>query len=171
MKFKTFKDILLLKPAITSRNLVTLGLVLLFFGICMASGMKITGVPDVKPGTGFGGIERKNNSVVSPRDVAGEDSIGSDQIEVAPTNRPSSLLTPRERLEASIRESARERNPIRAGESQPAAQAEPQIEQPVRQGVDAPVVEEVREELEGVDENAVSDELSEIEKRLNLKNR
>lgn len=51
------KGLLLVRPAISSRNLTSLALVVLFFGVYIASGGKIDYVPDVEPGSSFGSVK------------------------------------------------------------------------------------------------------------------
>lgn len=55
---KRILGFLLLKPAISSRNLTSLGLVAIFFGVYVAAGGKIQGLPVIEDGSGFGAIEK-----------------------------------------------------------------------------------------------------------------
>ena len=57
MKGKKLLEFLILKPAFSSRNLSSLGLVLLFFIIYWLAGGKVT-IPDVKQGSNFGSVTR-----------------------------------------------------------------------------------------------------------------
>ena len=55
---KRILSFLLLKPAISSRNLTSLGLVGIFFGVYVAAGGKIEGLPAVQEGaSGFGALQ------------------------------------------------------------------------------------------------------------------
>jgi hypothetical protein len=67
---KRILSFLLLKPAISSRNLTSLGLVGIFFGVYVAAGGKIEGLPAVQEGaSGFGAV---HSSAVPPleQDIA-----------------------------------------------------------------------------------------------------
>lgn len=58
MKGKKVLDFLILKPAFTSRNLTSLGLVGIFFLVYILAGGRIT-VPDVKQGANFGSVSQE----------------------------------------------------------------------------------------------------------------
>lgn len=55
-KVKQVVGFLLLKGAFTSRNITSIGLVLLFFGIYVASGGKLASLPNVSSTNQFGGV-------------------------------------------------------------------------------------------------------------------
>jgi hypothetical protein len=56
MRAKKIISFLLLAPAVNKRNLTSLALVAVFFGVYVASGGKVTSLPRVAPGQGFGGL-------------------------------------------------------------------------------------------------------------------
>ncbi len=62
---KRILGFLLLKPAISSRNLTSLGLVGIFFGVYVAAGGKLEGLPAVQTeGGGFGAVHNGAPAVV-----------------------------------------------------------------------------------------------------------
>lgn len=87
MEGRKLRDLLLLKPAISVRNLTSLGLVFLFFGVYVASGGKVTTTPSVKPGGGFGGLEESSQ----PINVRGD--VLPRAVETAPRNNTPSRET------------------------------------------------------------------------------
>lgn len=71
-KGSKIKDFLLFKPAISTRNLTSLALVALFFGVYVASGGKIEVVPKVTSSRStFGGINGYSNRDRSSSDRPG----------------------------------------------------------------------------------------------------
>ncbi len=80
--WRNVKDVLLLKPAITSRNLVTVILVAMMFGVYVASGGAVTTVPHVKPGEGFGTVDRKVESKLNTPDNLAVESENIKESEV-----------------------------------------------------------------------------------------
>lgn len=56
MNGKRVLNFLLLRPAMTTRNLTSLGLVAFFFAVFYLSGGRIAAVPRITPGATFGGI-------------------------------------------------------------------------------------------------------------------
>lgn len=56
-RVKKVLGFLFLKGAMTSRNLTSLGLVALFFGVYVASGGKIAALPNLEASGNFGGIK------------------------------------------------------------------------------------------------------------------
>lgn len=56
MNGKRILNFLLLRPAMTTRNLTSLGLVAFFFAVFYLSGGRIAAIPRVSPGATFGGI-------------------------------------------------------------------------------------------------------------------
>ncbi len=56
MDKRRLRDFLLLKPAVSSRNLTSLLLVAIFFGVYVAAGGKVSTIPEVAPGEGFGTV-------------------------------------------------------------------------------------------------------------------
>ena len=56
MDKRRIRDFLLLKPAVSSRNLTSLLLVAIFFGVYVAAGGKVSTIPEVAPGEGFGTV-------------------------------------------------------------------------------------------------------------------
>ena len=69
MNTKKVLSFLLLKPAFTSRNLTSIALVALFFGVYVAAGGKVSALPKVKQGVGFGAasVERAQEPVAVQR--------------------------------------------------------------------------------------------------------
>ncbi len=57
MDLKNVGNFLLLKPAFSGRNLTSLALVAVFFGVYVAAGGKVSSIPQVEATGGFGGIE------------------------------------------------------------------------------------------------------------------
>ena len=62
MNAKRIMNFLILRPAITTRNLTSLALVGLFFLIYLASGGTISTLPNVSTGEGFGSINTYEDS-------------------------------------------------------------------------------------------------------------
>ncbi len=56
MDGKRVANFLLLRPAFSSRNLTSLALVALFFGVYVAAGGKVSSIPKLQTGNSFGGI-------------------------------------------------------------------------------------------------------------------
>ncbi len=56
-KTKKFLNVLLMGSAVSTRNLTSLALVALFFAIYVAAGGRISSVPKVKSGEGFGSAQ------------------------------------------------------------------------------------------------------------------
>lgn len=60
MRAKKIINFLILRPAFTSRNMSSLGLVALFFALYILAGGKVTWIPDIKAGQGFGTVNRSS---------------------------------------------------------------------------------------------------------------
>ena len=56
-KVKKALGFLMLKPAVSSRNLTSIGLVAAFFGVYLAAGGRIAALPNVQSGDGFGAVK------------------------------------------------------------------------------------------------------------------
>lgn len=101
MNGKKVFSFLVLKPAWSTRNLTSLALVALFFGVYVAAGGKITAVPKVKQGSGFGTINDNSGSL---------DSAASDQHTAAQDDEPidldngKTIARPAERKPLSLEE-------------------------------------------------------------------
>ncbi len=98
MNGKKVLGFLLLKPAFNSRNLTSLALVALFFGVYVASGGKVTSVPKLKAGAGgFGSVTATDSGetldeVVAPGSevVPADDSLSEEA--ALPAKRKRSTL-------------------------------------------------------------------------------
>jgi len=143
---KAITDILLLKPAVSTRNLTSLLLVLAFFGVYVAAGGKIEAVPKPPRGTGFGTIDR-----------------GADSKAVVEPNKEKASTT--RDLAAEAPRGGRTRDSVRQVESE--QDSSRNLERYEREDV----TEEQSDEEFSVDEETEGDELSDIERRLNLLSR
>ncbi len=103
MKAKKVLDFLILRPAFSSRNLTSILLVALFFGVYVLAGGKVT-MPNVKQGQNFGSISKPGapantadaNRVAEPR--AGQ-LVRPAQVEQVPAAKlnppnPQAVSTP-----------------------------------------------------------------------------
>ena len=105
MKGKKLLEFLILKPAFSSRNLSSLGLVLLFFIIYWLAGGKVT-IPDVKQGSNFGSVTRaeRNRQVEQQVERQGErrgESYGSP-VDEAKDAAPMSAQAKQRELEEKM---------------------------------------------------------------------
>jgi len=98
------KDVLLLKPAMTSRNMVTVLLVALMFGVYVASGGKVTTVPQVRPGEGFGTVDRDPAEQALSQQ---QSPAPSAPAEAVPTKRKESREAVRKRLAENLKKDPR----------------------------------------------------------------
>ena len=62
-KAKQVLNFLLLKPAMSSRNLTSIALVALFFGVYVAAGGKISSIPQIDQGSGFGTVKSSTSNI------------------------------------------------------------------------------------------------------------
>ncbi len=75
MTVKKVVEFLLLRPAITKRNLTSLGLVAVFLCVYVAAGGKVTiEPPKIKPGAGFGTVDTGKNAPVVTGDIQADPS-------------------------------------------------------------------------------------------------
>ena len=98
MNGKKVLGFLLLKPAFNSRNLTSLALVALFFGVYVASGGKVTSVPKLKAGAGgFGSVtatdsgETLDEAVAPSSEVVPADDLLSEEAAM-PVKRKRSTI-------------------------------------------------------------------------------
>ncbi len=81
MNGKKIADFVLLKPVFTGRNLTSLILVAIFFGVYIASGGRVRSIPKVSPGETFGAAElstskRSNSKSISEQQPQTDNSVG-----------------------------------------------------------------------------------------------
>jgi len=131
------KDILLLKPAMTSRNLVTVVLVALMFGVYIASGGKVTTVPQVRPGSGFGTVDDERVERIKKREEAVVEEVDEVAVEAvaAPQKRAETREEVRKRFEENLKNDPRRLSgkvPGLTGSSANAARASglPEVREP-----------------------------------------
>ena len=70
MDKKKVISFLLLRPAFTMRNLTSIGLVAIFFAIYVLAGGKVSLMPAVPRGQGFGSLEKENPAAMRSVDPA-----------------------------------------------------------------------------------------------------
>jgi hypothetical protein len=71
MKGKKIIEFLVLKPAFTSRNISSLGLVVIFFIVYWLAGGKVV-IPNVKQGSNFGSVNKTEKNKVFTADTTEE---------------------------------------------------------------------------------------------------
>ena len=119
MNVKKTIQFLFLKPAFTSRNVTSILLVGVFFGVYIVSGGSVRSIPKVTPGDGFGIVQaketisetKKTNSVLdiltpssSKRDLFNKSSASNFQVQEKIKERQNNVdnkqLEPSDRLKA-----------------------------------------------------------------------
>ena len=108
MNKEALKQIFFLKSAVSSRNLTSLLLVGLFFGVYVAAGGKISSVPNIKPGQGFGTIKGERQEEVriedSAADEAEEEATEAEFVE----KKVNSKRTERASLKRKVKEAKKQ---------------------------------------------------------------
>lgn len=149
MNGKKVLGFLVMKPAWSTRNITSLALVALFFGVYVAAGGKITAVPKVKQGTGFGTLGTEATTL--PADTA--------EVDAAAAKDPVDL----DALTSSARTRLEEKKPLSLQEEEFSLKPKRIDERPLNKkpagDVNAPVAKNTGEPV---------DDLSDIEARLNI---
>ena len=89
-KWKKTLDFVLLKPAVSSRNLTSIALVAAFFGVYIAAGGKIAALPNVQRAGGFGTVDVSGKDLKTPdkKVQPAKRNTVSKEIEAAPAPKP-----------------------------------------------------------------------------------
>jgi len=148
------KDVLLLKPAVTSRNLVTVLLVALMFGVYIASGGKVTTVPQVRPGSGFGTVDDERVERVKKREAAPVEEVAVEA-EPAPQKKVETQEDIRKRFAENLKNDPRKLSGETPGLTRDSARASR-----------ASGIPEVTEPGSAPDVSGGDDDFSALEKRL-----
>lgn len=77
MRYSKIFNFLLFGSAMSSRNLTSLALVAIFFAVYVAAGGKISSIPKVKRGDGFGSVETADTFTDAITEVT---ELGSDEV-------------------------------------------------------------------------------------------
>ena len=101
MKAKKVVEFLILKPAFTSRNLSSLGLVAIFFLVYWLAGGKVD-IPNVKQGSNFGSVTSSGDKLTpAPSGIAAlhqNSTVAPSNLEAAPAKSDESTKVLEDKL-------------------------------------------------------------------------
>lgn len=147
MSAKRVFGFLLMRPAWSSRNLTSLALVALFFGVYVAAGGKVSSVPKVKQGSSFGTMSTDEDKITGDVESVTREEESAADVAARRSEQRRGVLSLGTEEDLSLKPRRIEERPLhKSEESARAAEAPSAANQP-------------------------ADDLSDIEARLNIRSK